>query len=272
MILLVDATNLGSRAFYAHPPMVEGGRHRGAVFGFLKMLKSIRERFDPRTTVLCFDEGASKRREVYPPYKKMKEDMKQWNAGANKEKRHLKAQLKELKEEVLPAIGFSNVLSLDGYEADDLVAACCENYLVKNAVIVSSDKDLFQCMRKRPGKVIEQYTFDKTVSAGWLKNEYGVTPEQWPMVKALMGDDSDGIPGIPGCGIVGACNQVKGLPHKSKLLRAAIAAGDKTVERNLKLMTLPWEGLEVPEIREDRDSAASWLRVWGRLGFDKARA
>ena len=264
--MVVDGNNLCSRMFFVMPGMSAPGTNeqRGAIHGFLTQVRKLREQFNATRLAFCFDADADtyRRKDLFGGYKVLNP-----NGGmGTKDKKFLRPQIKRLREEILPALGFRNVFRQDGYEADDLVAACCNSYQVKEAVIVSSDKDLFQCLSTHPGKVVTQYVFDTNVrTEGWLMATWGVTPKEWPKVKALSGDISDNIPGVPGVKEKTAVRYMMGEISTTSQVYRSIKLHKERYELNLKLVTLPFEGCEIPELREDADTPASWDRVTRRL-------
>lgn len=268
MDLIIDGNNLASRMFFVLSAMSEPGSsvQKGAIFGFLDQVLRLRERFSPNRIVFCFDSRQGyKRKEMFPGYKQKDPN----NGGmGTKDKKFLRPQIAKLEDDILPRIGFSNVFSQKGYEADDLIAVACESYQVKSAVIVSSDKDLYQCLRDRPGKDIRQYVFkEDLVSTATLEKTYGVTPVQWSTIKAMCGDESDCIPGVYGVKEKIACKFLLGQIACTTKIYKEISANKERVNKNLKLMHLPLDGCEMPEIQEDGDTPAAWDKVSRSMGL-----
>jgi 5'-3' exonuclease len=268
--LLFDANNVMARMFFAiREPMLVGGLPTNAIYGFLRTVLTLRDQYQKFGGVnfaFCFDKGESLRKKVWPGYK-----AKGPAPTADKylDRKYLTQQLYDLRTRVLPRIGYRNVLACEGYEADDLVAACCSHWSVKRAVIVSSDKDLFQCLEEGPRRTITQYDIGtkQEVTRATFFEKYGVMPSDWPRVKAMAGCLSDNVPGIDGVAEKTAIKYVNQcLPHTSAAYLRITRSGD-LIARNELLVTLPYVGLKCPELREDEDDDNSWRSVVSALNM-----
>ena len=195
-ILLIDGHSMINRAFYGLPDLTNSeGLHTGAVYGFLAIMFRVLEEEKPDYLVVAFDTHAPTfRHEMYPEYKGTRHKMPE----------ELVQQVPLLKE-MLEAMQIQMV-SLAGYEADDLLgtlAKKCEKDGME-VVILSGDRDLLQLASDRvmirlPRTVRGQTTIENFHAAEVLE-KYQVTPAQIIELKALMGDSSDNIPGLPGVG------------------------------------------------------------------------
>lgn len=198
MILLIDGNNIIMRAF--HTPSgdlcTKEGIPTGSMRGFLNSLKTYIEKF-PETTkvVVAWDKGRSKwRKAFYPDYKGNRnysatpEDKEKFDALWN--------QI-DLVHELLPSLGVHSVRIQDT-EADDIIAYICQKYKDENKVIITSDKDMLQLIDKNT-TVYNLYK-DKIISEVNFYDEYKVNLNAWMGYRALQGDSSDNINGIPGIG------------------------------------------------------------------------
>lgn len=191
--LAVDGNSLMHRAFHALPLMDANGIYTNAVHGFLSMLLKACQELEPRYIAVAFDTPVPTfRHTAYADYK----------AGRKAMADELRSQFPIIKE-VIRAMGLG-VLSVDGYEADDVLGTvsrkCQEKGLA--CVLLTGDRDALQLIGNgtrvlftRKG-ITESTLFD----AAGVKEYFGVTPEQVTDWKGLMGDASDHIPGIPGVG------------------------------------------------------------------------
>lgn len=266
--LIVDCDNLAARCHYGYPAMIVNDRPTGAIFGFLKAVIDLKDRFAATGLAFCFDKGESFRKKVLPCYKAN---------GVEKafdplqDKKYLRRQLHELRTSILPRIGMNNVFAVEGYEADDLVAATCCHWAVKHGIIVSSDKDLYQCLEDNPSKKIEQYDPGKKelVTYRSFESRYGVMAHEWSKVKAIAGCISDNIPGVIGVGEKTAIKYLAGCLPKTHNTYRMIRASAALIERNESLVTLPYVGLRLPDLREDEDTYHRWRDVLSE--FDAER-
>lgn len=195
-ILLIDGHSILNRAFYGLPELTNAeGLHTNAIYGFLNILFRIVEEEKPDYLTVAFDLHAPTfRHEMYADYKGTRKGMPQ----------ELREQVPVMKD-VLTAMGIT-IVSKEGYEADDLLGTLAKKSEAKgmDVTVLSGDRDLLQlasehiCIRipkTRFGKTTIEDYFEKDV-----KEKYQLTPAQIIELKALMGDSSDNIPGLPGVG------------------------------------------------------------------------
>lgn len=195
-IVLIDGHSILNRAFYGMPELTNSeGIHTNAVYGFLNILFKILDEEKPEYLAVAFDvHHPTFRHEMYSDYKGTRKSMPQ----------ELREQVPLMKE-VLTAMGIK-IMELPGFEADDILGTVAKKSEKKGVEVsvVSGDRDLLQlasehiCIRipktKRGFTTIENYKEKDVMEA------MGVTPAEFIDVKALMGDASDNIPGVPGIG------------------------------------------------------------------------
>ena len=195
-IVLIDGHSILNRAFYGLPDLTNAeGLHTNAVYGFLNIMFKILEEEKPEYLTVAFDVHAPTfRHEMYSEYKGTRKPMAE----------ELREQVPLMKE-VLHAMGVRTIEQA-GLEADDLLGTVSRRCEAKGmeVVILSGDRDLLQLATdhveiripktKRTGTEIEDYY------AADVKERYLVTPQEFIDVKALMGDASDNIPGVPNIG------------------------------------------------------------------------
>lgn len=195
-IVLIDGHSILNRAFFGIPDLTNSeGTHTNAVYGFLNILFKILDEEKPQYLAVAFDVHAPTfRHKLFADYKGTRKPMAP----------ELREQVPLMKE-MLNAMGVP-ILEKEGYEADDILGTLsrrceAEGLLVS---IVSGDRDLLQLATektliripktKRTGTEIEDY------HAADVLAKYQVTPSEFIDLKALMGDQSDNIPGVPGIG------------------------------------------------------------------------
>ena len=195
-ILLIDGHSILNRAFYGLPDLTNAeGRHTGAVYGFLNIMFRIMEEEKPEYLTVAFDLSAPTfRHKRYEAYKGTRKPMPE----------ELREQVPLIKE-MLSAMGI-NIMSLEGYEADDLLGTVARRSEAKgmDVTILSGDRDLLQLATDkvliRLPKTVRGKTTIENYHTAEVLEKYQVTPPQIIELKALMGDSSDNIPGIPGVG------------------------------------------------------------------------
>ena len=197
MLLLVDGHALVHRAFHALPPLTvpKTGETVGAVYGFsLMLIKAINE-LKPTHYAIAFDKkGKTFRHTLYDQYKAQRPAMPEELAG----------QLGRVRE-VVTAFHIP-VFEVDGYEADDVLGTLSAQASDRgiDTVIVTGDADIMQLVSPhvkvyypRPGgSFSDAILYDSEA----VVQKYAVKPEQIADFKALKGDPSDNIPGVPGIG------------------------------------------------------------------------
>ena len=197
-ILLIDGNSILNRAFYGTQSSYlknAEGLYTGAVFGFMNMYLKQIEELQPDYCAVAFDlKAPTFRHEKYPDYK----------AGRHAMPQELAAQF-PIAKELIDALGIAR-LELAGFEADDLLGTYSrianENNL--KCYIMTGDRDSLQlvnenvhvmlCSTQKGKPQTDEFDIDA------VKAKYGVLPSQLIDLKALMGDSSDNIPGVPGVG------------------------------------------------------------------------
>ncbi|MDO4647876.1 MAG: DNA polymerase I [Eubacteriales bacterium] len=195
-ILLIDGHSILNRAFYGLPDLTNSeGQHTGAVYGFLNILFRILEEEKPDYLTVAFDlKEPTFRHKMYPEYKGTRHAMPE----------ELREQVPLIKE-MLGAMGVVTV-SMAGFEADDILGTLARRSEEKQmeATILSGDRDLLQLATDkvmiRLPKTVRGQTNIENYHTKEVLEKYQVTPPQIIDLKALMGDSSDNIPGIPGVG------------------------------------------------------------------------
>ena len=195
-LVLIDGHSILNRAFFGIPDLTNSeGLHTNAVYGFLNIMFKILEEEQPDYLTVAFDVSEPTfRHKMFAEYKGTRKPMAE----------ELRQQVPLMKE-MLKAMGIT-VVEKGGYEADDILGTIAKQSEAKGLTVsvVSGDRDLLQLATdrikiripktKRTGTEIEDYNTKEVVE------KYQVTPIEFIDVKALMGDTSDNIPGVPGIG------------------------------------------------------------------------
>jgi DNA polymerase I len=240
-LLLVDGHAYAYRAFHAIRSLnAPDGAPTNAIYGFVKMLAKLRETLQPTHVAVIWDGGlAPERTAAHPEYKAQRPPMPEG----------LARQLDEINE-YLRAAGLAS-WCLDGVEADDWIAVAARRAADAGArvVIASSDKDFMQLVSPAVGLVNPNDKSERVWTDADVLAKSGVRPGQIVDWLSLVGDSVDNIPGVPGVGPKTAADLLRQfgsvaelyqrLPEvKSDRLRAALAAAEGDVRRNLGLIRL----------------------------------
>jgi len=194
-LLLIDGNAILHRGYHAYPPLTNPqGEMINAVFGFFSMLLTVLADQKPDYLVVCFDRGKPTfRQNMYAGYH---------------------AHRPKMADDFFPQVAIVHdllekmnvrIFELDGYEADDLIgtiAAKAVSDFHEEVIIVTGDRDLLQLVNRNVKVLMPLNGFTKTVlfDEEKVEEKYGVHPRQFVDYKALIGDASDGYPGVTGIG------------------------------------------------------------------------
>ncbi|HTX32484.1 MAG TPA: DNA polymerase I [Solirubrobacteraceae bacterium] len=236
-LFLIDGNSLAYRAFFALPESIatSTGVPTNAIFGFASMLVKILTDYGPKATVVLWDKGDTGRREIYADYKAQRSSRpdllkEQWPALAP----------------LVEAFGYQN-LSVEGYEADDVIASIVEQARHHDppidVMVVTGDRDAYQLVDDGRVKIMTTsrgITDTRVYDREGVIDRYGIPPELVPDFIGLKGDTSDNIPGVPGIGdktaaellqrfgslenVLASVDEISGAKRKQNLIEHAEAA------------------------------------------------
>jgi DNA polymerase I len=233
-LFLIDGNSLAYRAFFALPESIatSDGRPTNAIFGFASMLVKILTDYGEVPTVVVWDAGMSGRKEISAEYK----------AQRTTRPDLLKLQWPHLRP-LVEAFGYHNI-SVEGFEADDVIAALVEQARERGipVMVVTGDRDAYQLVQDgvRIMTTSRGITDTKVYDTQGVIERYGIPPEKIPDFIGLKGDTSDNIPGVPGIGdktasellqrfgdletVLGSVDEISGAKRKQNLIDHAEAA------------------------------------------------
>ena len=191
-LLAVDGNSILNRAFYGVRPLSnQEGFPTNALFGTVSMVTRQIEALNPDFCAVAFDlKAPTFRHKMYEHYKEGRRPMPE----------ELALQLPVAKE-LFRALGF-RVLELEGYEADDILgtlASWSEREGIE-AYLMTGDRDALQLISPRVHVLLATNRDTEDVDEQAFQTKYGVPASSFVDVKAIMGDSSDKIPGVPGIG------------------------------------------------------------------------
>ena len=279
-LMILDGNSIVNRAFYGVRPLTApDGTPTNAVFGFLSILQRMLDEQTPDAVCVCFDMKAPTfRHKAYEGYKAQRKGMPE----------ELAAQMPVLKE-TLDAMGIRRY-EQEGYEADDILGTasrvCAEAGW--DCVVVTGDKDSLQLITDSTTVCNVKSRMGQTETIHYtpevFREEYGFAPPLMVDLKALMGDSSDNIPGVPGIGEKTALDLIRRYGTLDNIyanldaldikdgVRRKLAAGEESARKSYWLATIlcqvpmhfaPEENLWN---RNYRDGLYAQLK---RLGFQK---
>ena len=263
--LLIDSHGVGYAAHYAIRGLLHDGSETGIPFGFFWSILNLAEQFKTNRFIFCWDGGAKGRKQIFPEYKISR---KPTTEKEREEKKGIHIQFDAMRKDILPSVGFKNIVQQYGYESDDLIAKIIDENPDKRFVIVSQDHDLFQLLRYKNCSMMVSPNGRKKTTASSFALEYGIPAREWSLVKAIAGCDSDGVPGIPGVGIKTAIKYLNRQIDPIKTVSRRIETSGEYINRNFKLVYLPFPGAKVPEIQEEKFDQDKLFQMFDDLGFE----
>ena len=279
-LMILDGNSIVNRAYYGVRMLnAPDGTPTNAVYGFLAILQRLLDENMPDALCVAFDLAAPTfRHKQYEGYKAQRKPMPD----------DLALQMPILKE-VLSAMGVKQ-LSAEGWEADDIlgtVAAKCEK-AGWSCEIVTGDKDSFQLISDATDVIHIKTAKGKTETIDYdlerFEEEYGFAPPFMVDLKALMGDSSDNIPGVPGIGAKTALELIRRFGSVESIyagldkldikdsLRKKLANGKESARMSYELATISREApveLVLSDAVWELRSSHDLYSVLSRLGFKR---
>ena len=269
--ILIDGNNFAIRILLSLPCYNSQFQsdHQANLFvhsflsGFLTTLKRIQQKYSIDNVNIIWDSKINNRKIVYPEYKA---NRKPKTLEEEKDKTNHYSLLDRLRFSLKPLGAWADI-TLEGYEADDLIAYYIRNSdHSNNFIIISSDNDLYQLLGLR----CVMYLLNKKEFFTHIdfKNEFDIEPKSYPFVKALAGDTSDNIKGVYGIGIkkgIKLINEGHCWSHWVNKYHKEV-----DLETNLELIRLPFEEskieIDMPQSFFDK---SAWVAFFQEYTLNK---
>ena len=279
-LMILDGNSIVNRAFYGVRPLnAPDGTPTNAVYGFLAILQRLLEEQKPDALCVSFDlKAPTFRHKAYEGYKAQRKAMPE----------ELAQQMPILKE-VLDQMGIRRY-ELEGYEADDILGTAsrlCEK-AGWHCTIVTGDKDSLQLISESTTVCNVKTRMGQTEAILYtperFREEYGFGPKQMVDLKALMGDSSDNIPGVPGVGEKTAMDLVQRYGTIEEIykdlsaldikegVRKKLAAGEESARKSFWLATILCDvplDFKPEDNLWNRDYRPGLYELFKKLGFHK---
>ncbi len=252
-LVLIDGFNLLSRGYFATAygksedqlSQTPEGLFTNALRVKLQKIISLVKEYEPTHFVVTWDvkRNEVKRKALYEEYKGTREDLpgpliQQYETAVN----------------LFKATGIPQ-MSVEGFEADDVMGTLSDRWTKEglgDCYIYSNDRDLLQLLNPSVSQIIAiRKEGDRVYTEEHFKTEYGITPDQWIDVKALLGDKSDNIPGVAGVGdkaalpliqqygsVQGVYENISELDSKFNRYRKKLIDGEELAKLSLELVTI----------------------------------
>jgi len=261
-LVVIDGKSVFYRGYYAMGSLsTSDGTPTGGVYGFAAIAMELVRKLRPDKVVVAWDKAktsTAKRKAIYPEYK----------AGRVKPPEDFFTQIPLLRE-LVEALGWY-FCEIDDYEADDIIGTLAKQVKDEDEMyIISSDLDMLQVVDEnvRMYRLLKGFSELEEIDVKAVEAKYGIRKEQFLDLKALKGDASDNIPGVPGIGEKGAVKLLNeygslgGIYNNIEKITGAtrkkLEAGKESAYmsyRLAKIMTdAPVELSQIPELTLDRD-------------------
>lgn len=185
---VIDGSYLLYRSFFAMKSLYTStGLGVQAVYGFCRAIRKLIDDFDPSHVIVVWDSKKKGfRHDMYEPYKKTRQKPP--------------SDLFEQKEYILKFLDDIKMahVTIDGCEADDVIAALAKKYTDRQVAIITADKDLYQLLSENV-LILDPFK-DRLIDKKAFKEERGFSSDKLQFYHALLGDTSDNIPGVAGVG------------------------------------------------------------------------
>lgn len=225
-LVLIDGHAILYRAFHALPPLnTQKGELVNAIYGFVSMLLRVIEDLKPGYVAVCFDlPKPTFRNKLFKDYQSTRPKMDEGLAG----------QIKRM-HGVLNTMQIP-IFEKEGYEADDLLGTIAKKIKADEVLIVTGDRDLMQLVDDKiklymPLKGLSE---SKIYGAKEVKEKLGVDPKEVIEYKALVGDQSDNYPGVPGIGPMTAIRLIEKYKNIENLYKHIDAIQNANIKKKLE--------------------------------------
>lgn len=247
-LMIIDGSSLLFRAFFALPPLKSAlGTPTNAVYGFLMMLIKLYEEIHPDYIAVAFDKGRQTfRTEMYSEYKGNRPDAPE----------DLRPQF-SLIQDVLKAMGIC-VIEEEGFEGDDILGSLSKKFASSELAvqIITGDRDNLQLVSDCSHVFLTKKGISDMleITLENMQDLYGYGPDKVIQMKALMGDSSDNIPGVPGVGEKTAFKLISEYGDLESIYENIdTISGKKLKERLLENKELAFLSRDLATIKTDMD-------------------
>lgn len=261
-LLLVDVSSIAYQVFYR---LCAGSKCKlnevGEVIenGVLKTILDLCVHFQSPYVVLLFDSRVSNREKIYPAYKEYRRTRKEDPAELKK-----KIAMKETLSSMYPALKERglNCFKQKGIEADDLIAVLAKGLSFRSQpiIIVANDGDLYQLIS--PHVSVFNIRMQTLIGPKEFLGEHGYPCERVVAIKCLMGCASDNVKGVPKIGEKRAKDFVLGDTAYLPL----VLSHKKLLKENLRLVSLPFEGTQIPRFQKFTFDQPAFKKLCNRMG------
>ena len=237
-VMIIDALNQFLRAYIVNPTLTPNGDPIGGTVGFLKILQKLCREVKPDKVVVCWDGqgGSQRRKSVNKNYKSGRKPLR-----LNRDIKNLTEE-QELQNKIWQQIRLVDYLNnfpitqlmFEFIEADDVISFVCQDPQFEGwqKVIVSSDKDFFQLLDNET--IALRPTQNEVLNKNAIIEKFGIHPTNFALARAIVGDKSDNLEGVPGIGLPTVAKRLPFLSEEKAYTIDEVNEYCKLVESDLK--------------------------------------
>lgn len=204
-VLIIDGLNMFLRNYIVVPQISKNGQPIGGTTGFLKSLQKLCREMKPSQVIVCWDGrgGSRKRKQKNANYKEGRKPIRlNRNVKVLSEEQEKENKIWQM-ERIWNYLNNFPVIQLiaDEVEADDVISYVCRHSSLRDEqkVIVSSDKDFYQLLDQKT--ILYRPVQKKLLTRDTVLEEHGIHPNNFALARAIVGDKSDNLDGVPGIGL-----------------------------------------------------------------------
>ena len=248
-VMIIDGLNMFLRSYIVVPQISKDGHPIGGTTGFLKSLQKLTREIRPTKIIICWDGrgGSRKRKQKNPNYKEGRKPIRlnrNFKVLSEREEQENKIWQMHRTVEYLNNFPAMQLLA-DEVEADDIISYVCRysDYKDYQKVIVSSDKDFFQLLDDKT--VLHRPIQKVFLNRHNIVNEYGIHPNNFALARAMVGDKSDNLVGIPGIGLKTVAKRFPFFSEERDIMIKEVINFCNNQESNVKAFTVIPEGVRL---------------------------
>ena len=241
-VMIIDGLNMFLRSYIVVPQISKDGHPIGGTTGFLKSLQKLTREIRPTKIIICWDGrgGSRKRKQKNPNYKEGRKPIRlnrNFKVLSEREEQENKIWQMHRTVEYLNNFPAMQLLA-DEVEADDIISYVCRysDYKDHQKVIVSSDKDFFQLLDDKT--VLHRPIQKVFLNRHSIVNEYGIHPNNFALARAMVGDKSDNLDGIPGIGLKTVAKRFPFFSEERDIMIKEVINFCNNQESNVKAFTV----------------------------------
>lgn len=235
-LMILDCNGLAHALKHSTKNLSYQGQRTGIMFGFIRTLLKLQEIIKADNWVFAWDSSKGYlRQKEYPLYKSNRKEEK------TEEEKKLDEisypQFTRLRSYIIREMGFNNVFCFDGFESDDIMALAAYSKSSHDCIIVTRDRDMYQCLSDRVS--IFDPIKEQPYTVSDLRGQWNCEPYEWAAALSIAGCGTDNVKGVDGVGMKTAIKHLHGNLKETHKAYNSILSNEELITRNFDLVYLP---------------------------------